>query len=224
MKPLYIIASLFALWLLPVVLCAQSFVFPAFKKHINVESELEGAGWEMLDDVNGDLNKDGRADMVAVLEYKDSVREKRGDSIRFHRPRVLLVLFQDTTGSFTVVCQNNTIIARQGEDWMDPEKDPNGGCTIEDGILWVNFNETRLDESYKFRYQKGDFYLIGATSSRWWSNANEEYDVNLSTRQVRHYSWGMDSKKGGHTEWTTLKPGPLIKLQTIKEVSKLHLF
>jgi len=37
-----------------------------------------------------------------------------------------------------------------------------------DGILWVHFSETRLEESYKFRYQKGDLYLIGATSSRWW--------------------------------------------------------
>lgn len=31
--------------------------------------------------VVGDLNKDDRADMVVVMEFADSVREIRGDSI-----------------------------------------------------------------------------------------------------------------------------------------------
>ena len=220
MKSIY---YLIALWVLPVALDAQTFVFPRFSKSVGSAAELAGSGWSVKDSVFGDLNKDGRADMAVVLEYADSVRERREDSIVLHRPRVLLILFRDTAGySYRTVCQNNTFILREDEGWM--ERDPLDGLTIDEGVLTVGVDFMRLYKVYKFRYQKGDFYLIGASSERHWANAMEKYDVNLSTGGSEHYWTDPDAPHKAHDVWTVLKPAPVIRLREIKDPSSLEIF
>ncbi len=212
-----------ALWVLPAALDAQPFVFPTFSRSIGSATALAGSGWSVKDSVLGDLNKDGWADLVVVIEYADSIRERREDSIKFHRPRVLLILFRDTAGdSYRVICQNNSFIWREDEGWMDG--DPLDVLSIDNGVLEVGFHFMRVDDIYKFRYQKGDFYLIGASTEQHWANAMEKYDVNLSTRKSEHYWTDPDPPHKAHDVWTVLKPAPGIRLRDIKEPSSLDIF
>lgn len=217
-----IIYSLIVLSILPGILSAQSFVFPKFGRPVGSAAELAMQGWAVLDSVSGDLNKDEWEDMAVVLEYADSVHEQREDSVRFHRPRVLLILFRDTTGdSYRVVCQNNTFILRADEGWLDG--DPFDEMEVENGVLWVTFHFTRADDAYKFRCQKGDFYLIGATRERHWANAMEKYDVNLSTGRSEHYWTDPDLSHKAHDVWKAAKPVK-IRLRDIKDPSSLDIF
>jgi len=219
MKAIY---CLIALWVLPAVVLAQGFVFPKFDKPVSSADGLVLTGWHVKDSVSGDMNGDGRADMAVVLEYADSVREIREDSVKQDRPRILLILFRDTASDYyRPVCQNNTFILRAEEGWM--ERDAYDAMTIGNGVLSVDFVYMRVTDTYKFRYQKGDFYLIGATTEQHWANAMDIYDVNLSTGRSEHTWMDPDSHKE-HKEWKVLKGKKGIKLREIHEPSSLDIF
>lgn len=70
----------------------------------------------------------------------------------------------------------NQFILRAGEGGLLP--DPYDGMEINHGVLRINFDFVRGFQTYKFRWQKGDFYLIGASSDWRWANASEEGSRN----------------------------------------------
>lgn len=78
----------------------------------------------------------------------------------------------------------NQFILRAGEVY--PSRDSYEGMEIDHGVLRINFDFVRGFQTYKFRWQKGDFYLIGASSDWRWANASEEWDINFSTRRSVH--------------------------------------
>ena len=118
-------------------------------------------GWKVKDSVSGDLNKDGRRDLALILEYADSVVETdaNGDRVK-SRPRILLIMFRDSgSNNYSLMVHQNQFILRAGEVY--PSRDSYEGMEIDHGVLRINFDFVRGFQTYKFRWQKGDFYLIG---------------------------------------------------------------
>lgn len=81
------------------------------------------AGWKILNDpdgeraiAKGDLNKDGIADVVAVIEAIDS------DSSEEAPPRVLIIAFgnKDDTYSLSIKAETAVLRANEGGVWGDP--------------------------------------------------------------------------------------------------------
>jgi hypothetical protein len=203
MKPFYCIILLLSI---SVACDAQNFVFPTFDKTSSA-GNLAPTGWRVKDSVYGDLNKDGRADLAIVLEYADTVKEIRPDSMEnTDHPRILVVLFQDSaTGLFRPICQNNTFIIREGEGGM--ELDPYGSLGISNGILSVGIEFLHERVEYKFRWQKGDIYLIGATQFGFSgvTHDSEGWDFNFSTSKLLH-TWQKGDEGKKNSEWKTFSP------------------
>ena len=203
---------------------AQSFVFPTFNKTVKSVSDLIPARWHIKDSVSGDLNKDGRADMAMVLEYADTVREMRPDSMEItDHPRILLVLFRDSaTGGYRPFCQNNTFIIREGEGGM--LNDPYGYLSIKNNVLTVGVEFLRETAEYKFRWQKGDLYLIGASDYGTTAATGESdgWEFNFSTSKARH-AWRKAGSAKEQSEWKTFQPR-MIRLRDLRQYGAIEMF
>jgi hypothetical protein len=102
-----------------------------------------------------------------------------------------------------------------------PESDGNiffSGTQIKNGILIVEHEFLRGGCTYKYRYQNGGFYLIGASSITGDPAYTKTFDYNLSTgRYVSEYTNDDDDtksvkKEGGH------------KLNTLPKIENFELF
>ncbi len=144
------------------------------------------AGWHILNysdakpvQAEGDLNKDGISDIALVIEETTSAEEAP--------PRAIIVAFGNVDNTYTLSINTNKVIMRadEGGIWGDPFESisiDRGSVLIKDygGSNWRWYN------SYRFRYQDHDWYLIGATMGTYFTgtttrdNANEE-DYNLLT-------------------------------------------
>jgi hypothetical protein len=127
------------------------------------------SGFDTLQIATGDLNKDGKADLVLALKSKledapDSVKEKL-DSI----PNRLLLVLLNTGDSYrSVVKAKYAILCKECGGVFG---DPFSGIEIKNGLLVVEHyggSAWRWSLTHKFRYQQNDFYLIGKTTYSFW--------------------------------------------------------
>lgn len=186
--------------------------------------ELLPARWHIKDSVSGDLNKDGRADLAMVLEYADTVSEMRPDSMEIvNHPRLLLVLLRDSvTGGYRPVCQNNTFTIREGEGGM--VDDPYSPLAIRNNILTVSIEFVRETVEYKFRWQKGDIYLIGASDYgiNGVTGVSDGWEYNFSTNKAKH-TWSKGFHLKEHVEWKTFAPRA-IRLRDMRQYGSIEIF
>jgi hypothetical protein len=138
-------------------------------------------GWRILnaygdETVEGDLNKDQINDIAFVIEE---------DSDEIDRKRKLIVLFGNGDSNYEIVATSDKAVRREDEGGV--MGDPFAGLEIERGSLLIHHyggSAWRWGDSFRFRYQDNDFYLIGASSQSFHAatEANREFlDINLIT-------------------------------------------
>ena len=143
-------------------------------------------GWKVFEKVKGepvivegDLNKDGISDIVAVIVGASETE--------MSSPRSLLIAFgnKDNTYTLSIIAEKAILRADQGGVWGDPLE----SISISNGSILLTFyggSNWRWYHTYRFRYQEDGWYLIGATLGSYFSgnvtreNADEE-DYNLLT-------------------------------------------
>ena len=106
--------------------------------------------------VVGDLNKDSINDKVIVIQ--DTVNEKR--------PYKLQVYFGQSNGDYKLFISTDKAICPQfpdGKSGADDENDP-PEITIKKGILIISIQQLRGHYEHKYRFQNGNFELIGFSS------------------------------------------------------------
>ncbi|MCT4594215.1 MAG: hypothetical protein N4A57_08110 [Anaeromicrobium sp.] len=120
-------------------------------------------GWHILESrlgepvkVEGDLNKDEITDVVVVIE-----KDGEGDLLA---PRSLLIAFgnSDETFSLSIMADNAIMRAGEGGGWGDPFE----SISIDRGSVLIKFfggSNVKWYYSYRFRYENGGWYMIGAT-------------------------------------------------------------
>lgn len=125
-------------------------------------------------EVTGDLNKDNLPDKVVVTQ----------DTVSETAPYQLQIFFKEKNGEFKLVTTSTKIIQSQYPEGRGGYISGNGfaDVTIKKGILSVNFQLLRGHFEHIFRYQNGNFELIGFSMV----NANgigevTTIDFNLST-------------------------------------------
>lgn len=134
--------------------------------------------------VKGDLNNDGMLDKVFVKVDKNDK----------YLPYLLQVQFQNKDGNYKTVLSSTKAIL--------PKFTADGGTSeavlekleIRNGILIFTNQLIRGNFTHKFRFQKGNFELIGFQSNNANAGYIESIDYNLSTggKIVKHVDYETD--------------------------------
>ncbi len=190
------------------------------KQGTNVE-DIVPQGWTH-EEVTGDLNKDGIADLVvnAKPDFKEKTKTRDdGYVYNFNRP-ILAIYFGSADNTLTLWRQYDQVLP------ADEEENCSHEITLEitdRGVLRINTNlscssggwGTYIDR-YFYRYQNEDFFLIGKENEEVRRNTGEIKTVsdNFLTwkRQVKteNFSDGTPPKE----KWSRLTKKPLEKLGT----------
>ncbi|PJJ68298.1 hypothetical protein CLV73_2335 [Chryseobacterium geocarposphaerae] len=134
-------------------------------------------GYEKVLEVKGDLDKDGKEETVIVCNTSEKI-ENQGFKRKFY-------ILKNIQENLKIWKENSTILNSSGAGFY-PE-DNNLEIQIKNNCLVISqsfySNSRHTDTSrYTFRFQNGDFYLIGAFNK--FEDTCEfsfTYDVNFST-------------------------------------------
>jgi len=159
-------------------------------------------------EVIGDLNKYSLPDKVIVTQ----------DTLNENSPYRVQVFFKEPNGQFKLIVTTTKIIEPQYPDGRDGYRtDDFSDVTINKGVLSVNFQLLRGHFEYKFRYQNGNFELIGFSEG--YSDGQgvvSSTDFNLSTGIRIEKSERYDIDKILSYKKKKILIRPLPKLQDIK--------
>ena len=152
--------------------------------------------WKVLSMAKGDLNKDGIEDLAFVIENTDTNNihhDEEGfgrDSINLN-PRILGIYFRNNSGVLVKQLQSDSFIILQDSPTMDEPFD--GIKILKNGVLTIDFHFwfsagswSMSNHTYKFRFQKNNFELIGYESSERHRGTGEttDYSINFSIRKM----------------------------------------
>ncbi|MFL5764018.1 MAG: hypothetical protein ACJ77K_08765 [Bacteroidia bacterium] len=176
---------------------AQPFSFPKIDSTGRDASEFIPPGWFVEHSASGDLNNDKTEDLVLVIQSKDSITElryncetKKWDDEERGFPRILIVLFEGLDGKYHLAFQNNDFILRSDEGGMMGDPFEGQEMKIRNNVLTFGFSggtSERWVVEYKFRYQKSNWFLIGASSGGFHAvlGTAEENSYNFLTGKVK---------------------------------------
>jgi hypothetical protein len=134
--------------------------------------------YSIVDTVTGDLDKDGRKELVVAF---NTSKDDGVDGV----PRELIIYKLENKG-WTIWKKSRQALYGSRDGGM--MGDPFGEIKIENGILLISQNggsSWKWDYTDRYRYQEGEFYLIGYISNygkpcEYW----QEVDFNLSTGKM----------------------------------------
>jgi len=160
----------------------------------------------------GDLNKDNLPDSVVVLQ--DTIHEKQ--------PYRLKIFFAQPGKTYKLVLQNDSAIESKypsGREGFNNGTDFYG-VTIRSGVLTLETELVRGHYAHKFRFQGGNFELIGFSQT--YSDGQgimTTTEFNLSTGVLVEMSERYDTGKLLSKKRTKKLIRPLPKLKTFKPFS-----
>jgi hypothetical protein len=200
------------------------FVYPKLPARGARLANFVPAGWHILEQTQGQLNRDTLTDIAAVIE-SDAVIPSLKEPDNDQQPRILLVLFKLASGQYSLAIQANEAIMLSNEGGAFG--DPWSGMEVNRGSLLIYFyggSSDRWAYTYRWRFQNNDWYLIGATYTATSTHNNnfETHDFNLLTGQAE-YSTGplLEDEAAGANAPVRKRPfriakRPLLKLRDIK--------
>ena len=171
--------------------------------------------------VEGDLNKDGFKDVVIIATPRNPENMQTRDDgyvYNFNKP-VMAVYFGNESGTYSLFKQYFNTIPGQEDEYQSVDID----LRINDkGVMRISpsyFNSAGSSDSdesvYVFRFQNGDFYLIGKDTKSFsrYSGESTEVSENYLTHKRQTIISNMfdDSVKPKET-WTKIPADPLEKL------------
>ena len=217
-RKLFFIFSLFLIF----SLYAFAESFPQKAKSVN---DFIPKGWKILKDENGsnfiakgDLNKDNLEDVAIVIEKNDKKNIKKNESLGPDElnlnPRILLVLFKEKNGTYTLAAKNDKgFIKSEGSEDNPALMDTLSNISIKKNVLKITFNYfmsagswNTSSDTYIFRFQNNVFELIGYESDSYMRNSGDEekISINFSTNKVKFTTGGNmfeDAKDKPKDKW-----------------------
>ncbi|MCY0970659.1 hypothetical protein ACM642_16365 [Chryseobacterium sp. CY353] len=177
-------------------------------------------GYEKILEVKGDLDKDGKEENVVVFNTNIQTKSE-GVERKFY-------ILKNIGGILKIWKENSSVILPK-EIGFSPESNPLPEITIKKGILIITQSfstNSRHTQTYKhtYRYQNGDFYLIGSLQNFDDTCEFNMYDeINFSTGKAivdqKYYSCFPEDKTAPaedfHKEFN-YKLKKLIKMNNFK--------
>ena len=185
------------------------------------------AGWALEQRDEGDLDKDGRPDVVLVLRMQSPANVIANDGLGAERfdtnPRMLAVLLARDAG-YTLAVQDHTLIPRPDNPVMDDYLDGDDAVTVRRGAFtvalrsWASAGSWYTSSTtYTFRLQEGCFRLIGYDQT-WLHRGSGEMgttSLNLAAGKGVFEKGTMESDAPLASKTVAIPRGPLPCLQDI---------
>ena len=180
--------------------------------------DLVPEGWRHYE-VQGDLNKDGKADLalIAIPNFAENMRTREdGYVYNFNQP--ILAVYFATDNGLTMWKQYGEILPADDDENCQHNNDLN---ITERGVLVIDCHPEcgsgsyfSSKTNYSYRFQNGDFYLIGKEEEEVQRNTGECKLVsqNYLTWKQQVKKWNFSSDDPGTEKWTRLKKKALEKL------------
>lgn len=165
----------------------------------------------IMDKAEGDLNQDGKSDLILVLKDKNEGKDQDSP------PRILAVYFLDSNGEFKLISQTSNFLLKSNEGGV--MGDPYSSIAVQRGTIVVQHSggsRERWNFTHRFRFQDGGFFLIGKTDSTYDSITGESTinDSNLSTGKKEIST--VDSKGKSKKRIENSGKKPLLKIEDCK--------
>jgi len=191
-------------------------------------TEFVPPGYVIVQNIQGDLNKDNQADSVLIIKGTDKANfvkdESRGVLDRNRRGIIIALKNNDR---YELVLENRDCFSSEHEDggvYFSPEL----GVFVEKGILRVHYFHGRYGFwAYKFRYQNADFELIGYESDQSRGPITERsISINFMTnRMLIKENINQDAEVGGDEKFKeTWKKFALSKPIKLREIANFDGF
>ena len=178
--------------------------------------EVVPNGWD-IQSATGDLNKDGIEDFVLIVRPNDPAHIKtRDDGFEYNfNPLFLAVYFGSPSGVYKRFKVWHDTVSGREDEYTDITNElsitPKGAIDISVSS-WSSMGTAATGGStYRYRFQSGDFYLIGKESS--WLNRmtgeGESTSINYLTGQKEITTGNMIEEKDLKTKKVKIKKEPL---------------
>lgn len=202
-----------------------NFKFPKINKNGKKIQDFVPKNWKILHKTFGDLNGDQKDDSILVLRatFAKFIHKNIGFSDEGFdtNPQMLLILFNNGKG-YKLIEQNNTfIIGRESQS----DGEPFQKFMIKDGVLHLDFEHWQSagswytsETTYKFKFIKRSFVLIGLDKSESMRNAGEvtTRSFNFITRKLKTSFSDYEGKITQMTKWTNIQTSKLKTFKTYK--------
>ena len=183
--------------------------------------EIVPQGWE-INEATGDINKDGITDLmvIATPNFRENiqVRESDGYEYNYNQP-VLAVYWGTADGQYKLYKKYAEIIPHQTDEFVFWDVSLSisekgvitiGTSTFASAGSWSNNSDT-----FVFRWQQGDFYLIGYETQSMARNTGEDETISynfLTHKKQVVTSNAFDENIPKRKKWTKIPAKPLKRL------------
>ena len=190
---------------------------------------LVPAGYRVVETIRGDLDRDGREDVVLLVKATDPagiVDDERGGKVDRNR-RGLVIAFRHGD-RYDLALKNLACFSSENEDggvYFAPELSVS---VMKNGTLSLHYSHGRYGYwIYKFRWQQGAFELIGYDGSSDDGPVVERFtSINLlSNKAVTRTNTNPDAQGGDERfeeTWKTIAPHAPIRLADIQDFDGLN--
>lgn len=201
---------------LPAIIAAQG-----LKNDGNSADNLVPSDWEKIV-AQGDLNKDGIADLVVIATptSKENMKTRHdGYVYNFNQP-VLAIYWGSKDSSYKLYKQYDNVIPARPSEFLSIT--PTISVT-ERGVLKIELEYfssaggwDSSNSAYLYRYQQGDFFLIGKDESTLTRNtgATSTISENYLTGKRSVTTGNVQSNKKPSAKWSNIPKAPLQPLGT----------
>jgi hypothetical protein len=164
----------------------------------------------LVSTVIGDLNKDNLEDIVIVKQ----------DTTNQNSPYKLQIYFAQPNGELKLIATSTKIIAPQYPDGRDGYRTGDGfmDVTLKNGIVSVNYGLLRGHFEHKFRFQNGNFELIGfshVSTDGHGTMYNTDFNLSTGVRIEKTESYDDDNKTPSINK-KKIRIRPLPKIQDVE--------
>ena len=184
-------------------------------------NDIVPAGWSHQES-QGDLNKDGIADLVVVVkpDYPENTFTRDdGFVYNFNQP-ILAIYFGDKQGQFQRWKQYDNVIPadedRNCQHDIGLEITPRGTLCISVQLFCSAGSYGTSVNSYTYRQQNGDFYLIGMDTEEMQRNTGD-----CTTVSENYLTWKRQVKTSNIADEATTPPTEKWTRLTRKHLEKL---
>ena len=188
--------------------------YPALPKTAARPVDFIPAGWKTVSEAEGDLNGDRKKDFVLVIKANNekflNKNEGLGTEVFDTNPRILAILFREND-QYKLVLQSNSFIAMADSPTME---EPFQDIKITNGVLQFDFQIFMnaggwgmSNQNYKFRFQNGEFVLIGADKNDVQRNSGEteSRSYNFSTGKIQIRTGNISGKPKDKVQSRTIR-------------------